>query len=335
MSKLTMETDLARLLQRFFAERLVQQRRASACTIASYRDTFRLLLRFAEHQLGRSAWALCLTDLDAPLIAAFLLHLEENRGNSIRTRNARLAAIHSFFHYAALEEPAELPSIQRVLAIPSKRFDRASVAFLTQTEVKAILEAPDNNSWSGQRDRVMLAVLYNTGARVSELIAVRRQDIEGRSARAAHLHGKGRKERSVPLWAQTGALLADWLARLDMAPDQAVFPNRFGKPLTRSGIESRLRIATAAARQQCPSLRDKVVSPHVVRHATAMHLLQSGVDIAVIALWLGHEDIATTHVYLEADLDMKRKALARVEPISTDTPVWQPSDQLLAFLDAL
>lgn len=335
MSQTTTETDLARLLQRFFTERLVQQRRASVCTIASYRDTFRLLLRFAEDEIGRSAGTLCLSDLDAPLVAAFLLHLEEARHNSIRTRNARLAAIHSFFQYAAREKPAELPAIQRVLAIPVKRFDRASVAFLTKAEVEAILEAPDNTRWSSQRDRVMLTVLYNTGARVSELIAVRRKDVEGQAARAVRLHGKGRKERSVPLWTQTSALLADWLARLETAPDQAVFPNRFGRPMTRSGVESRLQKATTAARRQCPSLRDKAVSPHVIRHSTAMSLLQSGVDIAVIALWLGHEDIATTHAYLAADLDIKRQALARVEPIGSDAPTWQPSDQLLAFLDEL
>jgi site-specific recombinase XerD len=335
MNKSTTETDLARLLQRFFAERLIQQRRVSACTIASYRDTFRLLLRFAERQLGHSAWTLRLADLDASLIAAFLLDLEEGRGNSIRTRNARLAAIHSFFHYAALELPAQLPTIQRVLAIPAKRFTRTGVGFLTRAEIEAILEAPDNDNWSGQRDRVMLAVLYNTGARVSELIAIRRKDIGGQSTRAVQLHGKGRKERAVPLWRRTSILLTGWLAHLETAPNQAVFPNRFGKPMTRSGVESRLRIATAVARRTCPSLRNKVVSPHVIRHSTAMSLLQSGVDIAVIALWLGHEDIATTHAYLEADMDMKRQVLARIESIGPDMPAWQPSDQLLAFLDAL
>ncbi|WP_295454034.1 site-specific integrase [uncultured Thiodictyon sp.] len=328
-------TDLARLLQAFFCQYLMQQRGASRQTINGYRDTFRLLLRFAETQCGKSIGELALADLDAELVLAFLEDLETRRHNTARTRNTRLAAIHAFAHYAGLQEPAALPGIQRILAIPAKRFDRPMVGFLSRTEIEAILQAPDGRTWSGQRDRALLTTMYNTGARVSELVAVRRVDLECERCQALHLHGKGRKERVVPLWARTTKLLRDWLARIAPEPQQPLFPNRQGQPMTRSGVASRLARSAWTASAGCPSLKDKRVSPHCVRHTTAMHLLQAGVDLTVIALWLGHESIETTHQYLEADLRMKEQALATLQAPPTDQPRFVPSPTLLAFLDGL
>jgi len=335
MNEPMMTTDLAHLLQAFFCERLIQQRGASHQTVCSYRDTFRLLLRFTKHQFGKSATDVSLSDIDAPLVLAFLNDLESQRHNCIRSRNTRLAAIRSFMHYAALQEPAALPGIQQVLAIPLKRFDRPVVRYLTQTEMQAILDAPDRDTWSGQRDHVLLATLYNTGARVSEIIAVRRVDLESEHGQALHLHGKGRKERVVPLWKRTSRLLKTWLTIIGPDSQQPLFPNRFGQMLSRSGVESRLRKAVTIATAQCPSLNNKVVSPHVVRHATALHLLQAGVDLSVIALWLGHESVVTTHQYLEADLQMKEKALAKLQPPGMPSIRYKLSSDILSFLDSL
>jgi len=323
------------LLQEFFQRRLLAERGASAHTIASYRDTFELLLRYAERRTGRAASALTLDDLDAPLVLAFLDHLEEARGNSPRTRNLRLTAIRSFMRHASLRDPAALPVAQRVLAISPKRFDRPALGFLSREEVEALLEAPDRASWSGQRDAVLLAVLYNSGARVSELVGLRVADLLLDRASALHLRGKGRKERVVPLWKHTAKQLRVWLRRIDRNPEAPVFPNRAGKPLTRSGVEQRLRVAVAKASKRCPSLAARRISPHTLRHTTAMHLLQSGVDIAVIALWLGHEDTATTHLYVEADLAMKEAALQRLDEPSLKPVRYKPPDRLLAFLEAL
>jgi site-specific recombinase XerD len=323
------------LLQEFFQRRLLAERGASAHTIASYRDTFELLLRYAEQRTGRTASALTLDDLDAPLVLDFLDHLEQARGNSPRTRNLRLTAIRSFMRHASLRDPAALPIAQRVLAISPKRFDRPALDFLSRAEVEALLDAPDPTSWSGQRDAVLLAVLYNSGARVSELVGLRVADLLLDRASALHLHGKGRKERIVPLWKSTAAKLRAWLRRIDQSPDAPVFPNRAGKPLTRSGVEQRLRVAVANASPRCPSLAARPISPHTLRHTTAMHLLQSGVDITVIALWLGHEDTATTHLYIEADLAMKEAALRRLDEPSLKPVRYTASDRLLAFLEAL
>lgn len=323
------------LLQQFFQRRLLAERGASAHTIASYRDTFELLLRYAERQTGRTASALTLADLDAPLVLAFLDHLEHERGNSPRTRNLRLTAIRSFMRYASLRDPASLPVTERVLAISAKRFDRPALDFLTRAEVEALLAAPDQASWSGQRDAVLLAMLYNSGARVSELAGLRVADLLLDRASALHLHGKGRKERVVPLWKRTASQLRGWLSRIDQSPDAPVFPNRAGKPMTRSGVEQRLRVAISKASQRCPSLAARRISPHTLRHTTAMHLLQSGVDITVIALWLGHEDTATTHLYVEADLAMKEAALKRLDEPSLKPVRYKAPDQLLAFLEAL
>jgi len=257
------------LLQQFFQRRLLAERGASAHTIASYRDTFELLLRYAERQTGRTASALTLADLDAPLVLDFLDHLERERGNTPRTRNLRLTAIRSFMRYASLRDPAALPVAERVLAISAKRFDRPALDFLTRAEVEALLTAPDQASWSGQRDAVLLAVLYNSGARVSELAGLRVADLLLDRASALHLHGKGRKERVVPLWKRTAGQLRGWLPRINQSPDAPVFPNRAGKPMTRSGIEQRLRVAISKASQRCPSLAARRISPHTLRHTTA------------------------------------------------------------------
>jgi integrase/recombinase XerD len=330
------ETDLARLLQRFFYERLIDQQHVSNRTVASYRDTFRLLLAYAEQQCQREVGTLCLQDLDAALVLGFLTYLETQRHNAIRTRNARLAAIRAFLHYAALQEPSALATIQPILAIPMKRFERPLIGFLTREEMEAILVAPDATAWSGRRDRLLLLLLYNTGARVSEVIAIRRSDLDLDHSSAVHLHGKGRKARSVPLWTRTAAQVRDWLrSQPSTEPSQPLLPNRFGKPMSRSGVTERLQRAVEVAAVHCSSLQQRTVSPHVLRHTTAMHLLQSGVDLAVIALWLGHEDVATTHQYLEADLAMKERALATLQPPETTAPRYQPKADVLAFLDSL
>jgi len=323
------------LLQDFFHQRLVAQRGASAQTIASYRDAFELFLRYAEQRTGRPPSALTLEDLDAPTVLAFLDHLETTRANSPRTRNLRLTAIRSFLRYASVRDPTALPVAQRVLAIPSKRFDRPVLGFLSREEVHALLAAPDRTRWSGQRDAVLLAVLYNSGARVSEITGLRVADVLLDRASALHLHGKGRKERVVPLWKSTAAQLRAWLPRIDRRPDSPVFPNRSGTPLSRSGVENRLRVALSTASKRCRSLAARRVSPHTLRHTTAMHLLQSGVDITVIAMWLGHEDPATTHLYVEADLTMKEAALRLLKDPAPGPLRFRAPDRLLAFLDAL
>jgi len=322
------------LLQEFF-QRLVSERGVSAHTIASYRDTFQLLLGYAQQRTGRTPSALTLEDLDAPLVLAFLDHLEQARGNSPRTRNLRLTAIRSFMRHASLRAPTALPVAHRVLAISPKRFDKPALGYLTREEVTALLDAPDPSNWTGQRDAVLLAMLYNTGARVSELAALRIADLLLDRQLAVQLHGKGRKQRIVPLWKSTAKQLRAWLPRIDKAPDAPVLPNRAGKPITRSGVEHRLSLAVRAASKRCPSLTARPISPHTMRHTTAMHLLQSGVDITVIALWLGHEDTATTHIYLEADLAMKEAALKRLHEPALKPLTYKAPDRLLAFLEAL
>ncbi len=323
------------LLQDFFQRRLVAERGASAHTIASYRDTFELLLCYAEQRTGRTPSALTLGDLDAPLILGFLDHLETKRGNTERTRNLRLTAIRSFMRYVSLRDPASLPVAQRVLAISAKRFDRPALNFLSREEVQALLDAPDRSTWSGHRDAVLLGVLYNTGARVSEVTGLRIADVLLDRAAALHLHGKGRKERVVPLWKTTATQLRAWLRLIDPSPSAPVFPNRAGNRLSRSGVEQRLQAAISKASQRCPSLAARPISPHTLRHTTAMHLLQSGLDITVIALWLGHEDPATTHHYIEADLAMKEAALQRLDPPAGKPVRFKASDRLLAFLESL
>jgi site-specific recombinase XerD len=323
------------LVQDFFLRRLIAQRGASARTVEAYRDAFELLLGFVENRTGKPPSALALADLDAPLVLDFLDHLETRRGNSARTRNARLAAIHSFMRYAAVRDPASLPITARVLAIPAKRFDRPALGYLSREQIAAILAAPDRSTWSGHRDAVLLATAYNTGARVSELTALRIRDVLLDRQTAVHLHGKGRKQRAIPLWKNTATQLRGWLNRINSAPDAPVFPNRTGAPLTRSGVRDRLDRAVAIAEQRCPSLRGQHVTPHTLRHTTAMHLLQSGTDLAVIALWLGHSSPAITHQYLEADLATKEAALQRLADPNPQPTRFHPSDQLLALLQDL
>jgi len=327
--------SLPGLLQDFFLRRLVAERGASSHTIASYRDTFELLLRFAEQRTGRTPSALALGDYDAPMILAFLDHLQTERGNSPRTRNLRRTAIRSFLRYASLREPTALPLAQRVLAVATKRFDQPALDYLSRQEVEALLDAPDRATWSGQRDTVLLAVLYNTGARVSEITHLRIADVLLDRAMALHLHGKGRKERVIPLWKSTAGLLRVWLPRVDPSPQAPVFPNRRGRRLSRSGVQHRLRLALNKASQHCPSLPTGRISPHTLRHTTAMHLLQVGVDITLIALWLGHQDTATTHLYVEADFAMKEQALRRVEDPTPKPVRFTATDRLLAFREAL
>lgn len=325
---------LGPMLRRYFYEYLVSQRDLSPRTIGSYRDTFRLLLGFLERRYRIKPDAVCVDDFDAPRVLTFLDDLERRRGNTARTRNARRAAICSFLRYAATD-PLLLPVAQRVLAIPVKRFERASVGYLTREQIQAIVDSPDTTTFSGQRDRVLLMLLYNTGARVSELAGLRIQDVSLESRISVHILGKGRKNRSVPLWRQTVKLLRAWLRQLDNAPDSPLLPNARGNPMTRSGIAQRLRLAVKQAASQHPSLRSMRISPHTIRHTTAMHLLQSGVDLAVIAMWLGHETTQTTHQYLDADLESKKQALAYLKPPHVRRPSRSRADDIVRFLRGL
>ena len=329
------QIGFGQLVQDFFLRRLIAQRGASARTVESYRDAFELLLGFAEQHTGKPPSALQLADLDAPLVLDFLDYLEAGRGNTIRTRNARLAAIHSFMRYAALRDPASLPITGRVLAIPAKRFDRPVLGYLSREQVAAILAAPDRRTWSGHRDQVLLATAYNTAARVSEITALQVRDVLLDRQTAVHLHGKGRKQRAIPLWKNTATQLRGWLDRISPAPDAPVFPNKSGAPMSRSGVRDRLNRAVVAAEQRCPSLHSQHVTPHTLRHSTAMHLLQSGTDLAVIALWLGHSSPAVTHQYLEADLATKEAVLQRLADPSPTPTRFHPDDRLLAFLQDL
>ena len=327
--------DFAALVRAFFCERLINQQNVSPNTVAAYRDTFRLLLAFVHKRQRRPLGELTLDDLDAPTVLAFLSDLEATRGNAVRTRNARLSAIRAFVTYASACDPTALPVTQRVLAIPSKRFDRPLLGHLTRVEVEAVLEAPDRTAWSGRRDRVLFMVMYNTGARVSEAIGLCREDVSTGSVASVRIHGKGRKDRSVPLWKKTVALLTAWLIESAPGDKTPLFPNRHGRSLSRSGVEDRLQKAVMTAVDRCSSLRTKNVSPHILRHTTAMHLLQAGVDVTLIALWLGHESPETTHQYVEADVEMKRRVLDRLDEPTVRKGKNPKADQLLDFLDGL
>jgi site-specific recombinase XerD len=323
------------LLQKFFGQRLLQQRQASPRTVAAYRDSFRLLLNFACRQLHKQPSDIAIEDLSAPFILGFLNHLERQRHNCSRTRNARFAAIRSFMEYAAFEEPAIAAQAQSVLAIPMKRFEQPLVGFLSREHIEAILAAPDADTWVGQRDRVMLATLYNTGARVSELLGMRVSDLVLGPTSWIGIHGKGRKERSVPLWPATAKDLRRWLRQYPRAPHEPLFPGRDGRPLTRIGFTDRLKRAVSRASQQFPELARRRIFPHMVRHSVAMHMLQAGVDITVIALWLGHESPVTTHRYVEADLQMKERALKMLQAPSRTSLRYHPTDNVLRFLQTL
>lgn len=314
----------------------MQQRRASPCTIAAYRDCFRLLLGFIEERLGKRPTNVILQDLTPKLILEFLEHLEKHRQNSIRTRNARFAAIRAFLHYAAAKEPSALALCQSVLCIPLKRFERPLVSFLTREQIQTILDSPDSGTWSGRRDRVMFSTLYNTGARVSELIHLCIADVLLDSSPAVRIMGKGRKERMVPLWSTTATLIKRWLQQEKRRSQQEpLFPNRTGGILTRTSVADRLQLAVQKASRQYPEFSRKSISPHVFRHSIAMHLLQAGVDITVIALWLGHESPATTHLYVEADLAMKERALKNIQAPQNRLGRYRPTDRVLEFLQSL
>jgi integrase/recombinase XerD len=331
----TAVTALAPALQAFFTDRLARQRHASGQTIAAYRDAWRLLLTFAAERTGKQPGKLDFADLDAPLIGDFLDHLERGRGNGPRTRNARLAAIRSMFAYAALRHPEHAETIARVLAIPSKKFDRALVTWLTEAEADALLKAPDKATWAGRRDHAMLTLDAQTGLRVSELTSLTCGDIHLGKGPHVSCHGKGRKERITPLTHITVTVLRAWLAERHGDPGQPLFPNRTGGRLSRDAVEKRLAQHVTAAAGECPSLKEKNVTAHTLRHTAAMRLLHAGVDTSVIALWLGHEQADTTQIYLHADLELKEKALARTTPANTKPGRYQPPDQLLAFLESL
>jgi len=326
---------LAPTLQAFFTDRLVAQRHVSGHTIAAYRDTLRLLLGYASQTTGRPPSRLDMADLDAPLIAAFLDHLQGERGNSVRTRNARLAAIHSLFRYAALAHPEHAGSIARVLAIPPKRFDRALVTWLTEPEVDALLTACDLTTWTGRRDHAMLLLAVQTGLRVSELTGLVRADLHLGTGPHVACRGKGRKNRITPLTTATLAVLRDWTNEQTGDPTDPLFPTRRNLPLSRDAVEHRLAHYTAAATASCPSLHNKKITVHVLRHTTAMRLLHAGVDTSVIALWLGHVSVETTQIYLHADMNLKEKALARTRPPHARTGRYQPPDTLIAWLETL
>lgn len=323
------------LLQGFFTDRLLRQRQASPHTIASYRDTFRLLLRFAADQLRKAPSVLKTEDVEPAFIGRFLEHLEQGRGNSRRTRNARLAAIHSFFRYVALAEPAHALLCQQVLAMPSKRDQRKPIAFLDAAEITAVLAAPDLSTWIGRRDRTLLAVAIQTGLRVSELIGLRRADVVLGSGAHVRCEGKGRKQRCTPLGRDTAAVLETWLRRDLPAQSDRVFPSMRRQPLSRDAIEELVGRHAQRAQHDCPSLKQKTVTPHVLRHSSAMALRAHGVDQSVIALWLGHESVETTQMYLHADMRLKEQALSRVEPLGIKPARYRPEDHLLSFLESL
>jgi site-specific recombinase XerD len=329
------QPNFAALLEGYFTQRLMQQRQASAHTIASYRDTFRLLLQFVQKRLRKAPSTLALEDIDAPLVVAFLDELEKVRGVTARTRNLRLTAVHSFFRYAAFEAPSHAAQIQRVLAIPAKRFTRALVPFLSRPEVDALLAAPDQHTWSGRRDHALILLAVQTGLRLSELTGLQREDLHLGTGAHVRVIGKGRKERCTPLSKNTRAVLAAWMREPLRAPGQPLFPNARGGRLSAHGMHYLLSKHADAAGDTCSSLKSKRVSPHVLRHTTAMDLLQEGVDQSVIALWLGHESIETTQIYLDANLALKEKILDKTAPPSGKPGRYRPDDRLLAFLKGL
>ena len=327
--------SFAALVQRYFAEYLVQQRALSPRTVAAYRDAFVLFLGFAHTHLGKSPAAIGMTDITPELILAFLDHLEQQRHNSVRSRNARLAALRAFLKFASHRDVSSLQMIERCLGVPMKRFERPMLGFLSREEILAVIGAP-GDTWVSQRDHLLLAMLYNTGARVSEIISVRVAHVVLNGAPCVHLLGKGRKQRCVPLWRSTAKEIRAWLKLNSQLLDtSALLPNRDGQAMTRSNVTQRLDLAVKAATKLDANLSKRRISPHIIRHTTAMHLLQSGVEFEVIALWLGHESPTTTHNYVEADLAMKARALARLEEPNTTPTRYNASDELLAFLKTL
>jgi site-specific recombinase XerD len=323
------------LLERFFNERLLNQMGASPHTIAAYRDTFRLLFRFAVERLGRAPSQLRMEDLDVAFVARFLDHLENKRRNSTRTRNNRLAALHSFFRFVAIQEPSLALQCQRVLALPSKRFMRVPVEFLTDEETAALVAAPDPRTWIGRRDKTLLLVAVQTGLRNSEITSLRRRDVEFGVGAHVSCFGKGRKMRRTPLRPDVAAVLKGWLAQQAGQPDDPVFPSSRGGRLSADALQRLVAKHVSATRKRCPSLKTKKVKPHTLRHAAAMALLRSGVDLSVIALWLGHESTETTQIYLHADMQLKERALVHATPSGLKPDRFSPPDPLIAFLESL
>jgi site-specific recombinase XerD len=327
--------SFAALVQAFFAEHLQQQRAMSPRTVAAYRDAFVLFLDFAKARLRKQPTAIRLRDITPALVLAFLDHLEHERGNSVRSRNARLAALRAFLKFAGRRDLTALHVVEQALGVPMKRFERPVVGFLSRQEMLAIIGEP-GSSWTSQRDHLLLRMLYNTGARVSEIVAVKIADVVLDGAACVHLQGKGRKQRTVPLWRSTVKQIKTWLKiNPQLGPASPLLPNRNGNAMTRGNVTQRLDLAVTAATTVQPQLAKRRISPHIVRHTTAMHLLQSGVDITVIALWLGHESPTTTHHYVEADLAMKERALARVQEPDAAMRRYRAPDSLVEFLKTL
>ncbi|MBV6273237.1 site-specific integrase [Alcaligenaceae bacterium CGII-47] len=328
-------SHLPALVQRFFTQRLLEQQGVSPHTVASYRDTFRLLLAFATKETGRTPAKLMLEDLDMLLIERFLRYLERERGNSIRTRNTRLAGVHAFFQFVAVQEPALGLQCQRILAIPAKRCEHGSVEFLTEEEASALIASPDTRTWIGNRDRTLLLVAIQTGLRSSELRALRRHDVVLGTGAHVRCFGKGRKMRCTPLRPDVVAILNDWLRRHSGQPDDPLFPSSRGSLMSADALQKLVSKHVATASIVCPTLKEKTVTPHTLRHAAAMNLLMHGVDLSVIALWLGHESTETTQIYLHADMGLKERALAHTNPSGAIPARYKPSDPLLTFLESL
>jgi site-specific recombinase XerD len=329
------KANFSALLQGFFTDRLLRQRQASRHTVAGYRDTFRLLLHFAAARLGKVPSRLTLEELDAAFIGDFLDYLEKERHNSARSRNTRLAAIHAFCPYVSFQEPAHAEQCRRVLAIPSKRYERRLIEYLGKEEIDALVAAPDKTTWRGRRDRALLLVAIQTGLRVSELTGLQRKDVVLGTGAHLRCYGKGRKQRCTPLRQEAVAVLTQWLREGPAESASPVFPSSRGGPLSRDAVERLVTRHQRTAEQQCPSLKGKKVRPHVLRHTAAMQLLQHGIDRSVIALWLGHESVETTQMYLHADLRLKEEALAKRTPLDAQPGRFRPDDQLLAFLEGL
>ncbi len=332
---MTAATSFPGLLQAFFTDRLLQQRHASPHTIASYRDAFRLLLRFAQQRLGKAPCALTLEDLDARFIGEFLDHVERTRGNSARTRNVRLAAVHAFFRYVSICEPGHAERAQRILAIPAKRHLQRPIAFLARDEIDALLAAPTAATWIGRRDRTLLLIAVQTGLRVSELTGLQCEDVQLGTGAHVQCEGKGRKQRCTPLRRETAAVMAAWLRERRGQPTDPVFCSQRGIVLSRDAVERLVTKHVKTAQRGCLSLARKRVTPHVLRHTAAMDLLHHGVDRSVIALWLGHESVETTQMYLHADMQLKEQALSRTTPANVKPGRYRPGDRLLAFLEGL
>lgn len=330
-----MNANLATLLEGFFSRRLIDQRKASPHTVASYRDTFRLLLKFAAEKRGRSPATMSLTDVGEPLLSEFLEQLEKGRGCGARSRNQRLAAIRSFFQYTAIEAPEHASVVQRVLAIPTKRTVHRLIDFLERKELEALLGAVDRQRWLGRRNHALLLTMAQTGLRLSETTALRIADVELRSGPHVRCLGKGRKERSTPLARSTVAVLSAWIKELGSADTQFLFPTARGGTMSADAVQRMLRQCANVARRSCPSLERKHVTPHVLRHTAAMELLQAGIDRSLIAIWLGHESVETTQLYFNASLALKERIMAKTQPFECQPAPFKPDDQLLAFLQAL